>query len=94
VGETVAGQVLALEVSAGFGGFTVVLLLCLAAAGIFVMLSRSLSRMQRNVRSGNFGSRDKHDRQNKTDENAGDSAVAHQSHADVPTQPGRDRDAS
>ncbi len=52
-----AGQFLALEVSAGAGGFLVVLLLGLAAAGLFVMMSRSLVRMRGNVASGRFGDR-------------------------------------
>ncbi len=52
---TLAGQTLALEVSAGTGGFLVVLLLGLAAVGLFVMMSRSLIRLRGNVASGRFG---------------------------------------
>jgi hypothetical protein len=52
---TNAGQILALEVSAGAGGFLVVLLLGLAAVGLFVMMSRSLVRLRGNVAHGRFG---------------------------------------
>ncbi len=52
---TFAGQTLALEVSAGTGGFLVVLLLGLAAVGLFTMMSRSLVRLRGNVASGRFG---------------------------------------
>ncbi|WP_131769500.1 hypothetical protein [Candidatus Protofrankia californiensis] len=54
---TLAGQLLALEVSAGAGGFLVVLLLGLAAVGLFVMMPRSLARMRGNIASGRFGDR-------------------------------------
>ncbi len=54
---TSAGQTLALEVSGGAGGFLVVVLLGLAAAGLFTMMSRSLGRMRSNVAGGRFGER-------------------------------------
>jgi hypothetical protein len=54
VGATFAGPVVALKVQAGAIGFLVVVLLCIAAAGIFTMMSRSLKRLGRNVASGEF----------------------------------------
>lgn len=50
----VAGPALAVQINAGATGFFVVVLLCIAAAGIFVMMSRSLKRMRSNVASGEF----------------------------------------
>jgi hypothetical protein len=54
VGNISAGPVVALKVEAGAVGFFVVVLLCIAAAGIFAMMSRSLTRMRGNVASGEF----------------------------------------
>jgi hypothetical protein len=51
----VAGEVLAINVSAGTSGFLVVVLLCLAAVGLFALLSGSLRRLRNNVDSGEFG---------------------------------------
>lgn len=54
MGNVFAGPVVALKVEAGAVGFFVVVLLCIAAAGIFAMMSRSLTRMRGNVASGEF----------------------------------------
>lgn len=51
----VASEVLALDVSAGTSGFLIVVLLCLAAVGIFVLMFGSLRRLRGNVDSGEFG---------------------------------------
>ncbi len=74
---TEAGRALALGVSAGAGGFLVVLLLGLAAVGLFVMMSRSLVRLRGNVADGRFGERGTHQ--------DGPSGV-HGPGSDIPTQ--------
>ena len=51
----VAGEVLAVDVSAGTSGFIIVILLCLAAAGLFVLMAGSLRRLRGNVDRGTFG---------------------------------------
>ncbi len=50
----VPGPVLAGGISAGGVGFLVVLMLLLAAVGLFVAMSGSLKRMRRNVSQGRF----------------------------------------
>lgn len=50
----VPGPVLAGGISAGGVGFLVVLMLLLAAVGLFVAMSGSLKRMRRNVSQGTF----------------------------------------
>lgn len=49
-----SGPVLAGGISAGGVGFLVVLLLLLAAVGLFLAMSGSLKRMRRNVSRGTF----------------------------------------
>jgi hypothetical protein len=64
----VAGEVLAVNVSAGTSGFIIVLLLCLAAVGLFVLMAGSLRRLRGNVDSGRFGATTKRRRADRTAE--------------------------
>lgn len=65
-----AGPVLAVQIDAGTTGFFVVVLLCIAAAGLFVLMSRSLKRLKSNVANGEFHGTDSPEKVR-----AGDAAV-------------------